>query len=179
MSSDILSNYLVIGRITKAHGLDGTVSVYPLTDNPQRFKQLKECFLLDYQSGKKPLAVQRVSVSGTRVLLKFADLDGRNIAEQLRDQHIYVSRDQAIELPDDNWFICDLVGCIVHDERRGNLGSISDVLVNGPQSTLVIGKEGDRDILLPFNKNFVPVVDIEQRYISVKLPPGLFEIYRG
>ncbi len=178
MSSNNSQDYLVIGRITKAHGLDGTVSVFPLTDDPKRFKQLKRCFLLDSKFSNQELKVVRTSVSGTRVLIRLDECRDRDAAEALRDQHIYVPREDAIDLPEDSWFICDLVDCSVQDSDLGHIGKVVDVLTNGPQSTLVIRQSGTKDLLLPLRKEFVPVVNVKEKLIGCNLPAGLYEIYR-
>lgn len=171
--------YLTIGRITGAHGLHGEVRVQPLTSDPGRFNQLTDCFLVSAdEKQRQPVRVQNVRPGNAHLLLKLQAVDDRTAAEKLRGCYLSVNRQQAVVLPPDRWFICDLVGCAVHDESRGYLGVVSDVLQHAAQDIYVVQLAGCRDLLFPALKSILLKVDIGGQQIHVRLPDGLWELYR-
>ncbi len=174
---------MIIGKVTQPRGLDGTVGIYPLTDNPKRFKRLKKCLLVADGDPKtmhgQLVVIDKAIVSGTKVFLKFVGCDTRQDATLLKGLYLSIERDDAEILPPDHWYICDLVGCVVDDANYGLLGEVMDVLDHGPQSTLVVRKRGLKDVLIPLTKQNVPLVDIEAKRIETTVLDGLVELYRG
>ena len=174
-----LRSVLVIGRIGRAHGLRGEFRIEVLTDSPERFSQLEECLLLSAdEKHSRPVRVEYARVSIGQVLIKLSGYDKREDAETLRGQYLAVQREQAVKLPPDTWFICDLVGCSVYDELDGYLGILSDIIQNPAQDVYTVHLPGHSDILFPARRSILLNVDIIGRRIDIRLPDGLFEIYR-
>lgn len=170
---------LHIGRIGAPHGLRGEVKVQPLTDDPSRFNELDECFIVsENEKNRTPARAQGVRFLNDQVLLKFAGFDDRDAAIKIRGYYVSVDRAHAVVLPEDTWFICDLLGCEVYDEIHGSLGFLKDVIQNSAHDVYLVRKSGQADILIPVLKTVVKEVDIDNRRIEVVLPDGLFEIYR-
>ncbi len=175
-----LRQELIIGRITGPHGLKGAVRVQVLTDQPERFLTLTSCLLLD-QSEKLQ---KKIELTGSSLkspglaIVSLADLTDRQAAEKLRGCWLAVERSAAISLPADHWFICDLVGCQVYDEKIGLLGQLSDVLQLSANDVYVVSSPGEKDLLVPVLKQVLRQVDLAGRRIDVALPEGLYEIYR-
>jgi len=171
---------LLIGRIQSAHGLDGSVYVLSLSDDPERFNELKSCLLVN----QKMDIINRVDLSNVRmqpknrILLKLETSQSRTEAEALRGHFLAVERNQAIQLPPDRWFICDLIGCRVDDAHHGFLGTVADIIQGPAQDVYVVRKEGESDLLFPALKSILQCVDIPARQIRVLLPDGLFDVYR-
>ncbi|MBP8989888.1 MAG: 16S rRNA processing protein RimM [Clostridia bacterium] len=174
-----LRKYLIVGQITAPHGIDGAVRIKSMTDDPERFCKLKNCFLLNQEEQVvKVVMIQSASFQKNRILVHLAGCESRAKAESLKDHYLAVSRDQAIPLPPDCWFICDLIGCAVFDEQDGYLGKVSEILQSPAQDVYVVAKEGEPDLLFPSLKSILRQVDLKARRIDVRLPDGLFEIYR-
>ena len=174
------SAHLIIGRITAPHGLKGDMRVQSLSDHPDRFLDLEGCWLLS-GSGQviRPVRVHDVRLqSGSGVLLRLEGYADRSAAETLRGCLLAVERSQAIRLEPDRWFICDLIGCAVYDEADGWLGQVREVLQHAAQDVYVIARPGEPDLLFPALKAILRRVDIAARRIDVRLPEGLFEVYR-
>lgn len=177
MKRDILH----AGRIGAPHGLLGEVKVQPWTDDVTRFSQLKDCLVVSSdEKHRTPAVVEGVRyINNNQVLLKLRGCDDRNEAEKLKGSYISVLREQAVELPEDTWFICDLLGCEVHDNTHGLLGKLADIIQQSAHDVYVVRQSGMADLLIPVLKTIIKSVDIENGRIDVELPNGLYEIYRA
>ena len=86
-----------------------------------------------------------------------------------------MTRENAVKLKKNEYFIADLIGLKVESDEGEDLGILSDVLQTGANDVYVLSKEGEDDILLPAIKECVKEVDIENGAILVHLLPGLRE----
>ena len=173
-----MENLIIIGKITGAHGVRGELKVFPLTDDPRRFLKLKDCFICG-QNFEKPDASTCSSARLDRgnVLVRFEGIEDRDKAELLRGRFIAVSRDNAVKLKKDSYFITDLKGLTVIDDDRGELGKVIDCFETGSQFTLEIKRDKKKNLMLPFVKVYCYEVDIVAGYIKCRLPEGLYELY--
>lgn len=172
-----VNQFIVIGKITSAHGIRGEVKVYPLTDDPKRFLSMKDCHI----SGEDGVpvgdsSVENARIDKTMVIVKLEGVNDRNAAEALRDKYLSVDRADAVK-DDDSFFIVDMLGMTVIDDERGELGTISDVFETGANFVISVRRKGKKDLLIPFLKAVCYDTDIESSVMKVKLPEGLYEIY--
>lgn len=170
-----MEDLLQVGVITTTHGVRGEVKVFPTTDDPARFKKLKKV-ILDTGKEKLDLEVAGVKFFKNMVILKFKGLDNINDVEKYRQKGLYVTRENAVKLKKNEYFIADLIGLSVISDEGEELGVISDVLQTGANDVYVIKQEGEEDILLPAIKECVKEVDIEAGKMLVHLLPGLREL---
>ena len=170
-----MEDLLRVGVITTTHGVRGEVKVFPTTDDPARFKKLKNVVL---DTGKEmiDLEVAGVKFFKNMVIVKFKGIDDINDVEKYRKKSLYVTRENAVKLKKNEYFIADLIGLKVQSDEGEDLGKISDVLQTGANDVYVISKAGADDILLPAIKDCVKEVDIENGIILVHLLPGLREL---
>lgn len=163
--------YLSVGQIVNVHGFKGEVKVYPLSNDIERFKQLKQVYV---EKGEElnSYEVQSIKYLKNTVVLKLKGVDTEEQANSLRNCYVKVERQKAVKLPKDNFFICDLIECEVHDINGVLLGTIIDVMQTGSNDVFVV-KKGNKEILIPALKSIVKEVNIEDRKIKVELPEGL------
>ena len=159
-----MEDLLQVGVITTTHGVRGEVKVFPTTDDPARFKKLKNV-ILDTGKTRMELTITGVKFFKNLVILKFKDLDNINDVEQFRQAKLLVKREDAVELGEDEYFIADLIGIRV----------ISDVLETGANDVYVVSRDGKKDLLIPAIHDCILHVDIEQGQMRVHLLPGLAE----
>ena len=169
-----MEDLLQVGVITTTHGVRGEVKVFPTTDDPARFKKLKNV-ILDTGKEKIDLEVAGVKFFKNMVILKFKGIDDINDVEKYRKKSLYVTRENAVKLKKNEYFIADLIGLKVESDEGEDLGTLRDVLQTGANDVYVLSKEGEDDILLPAIKECVKEVDIENGTILVHLLPGLRE----
>jgi 16S rRNA processing protein RimM len=172
----LLSEYLLIGEITKPQGVGGEVKVQPLTDDPNRFLELNQVY---FQSGDgyEPRPVSGARVSGEYAYLSFPGVNDRDKAEGLRWQKLYVDRAHAVKLSQDEVFICDLIGCEAVDTNGNVIGALVHVLQPGGSTDVYVFDTPKGRMLMPALKAAIPHVDVKARKIVLnadKLPEVAF-----
>lgn len=164
-----------VGVITSTHGVHGEVKVFPTTDDPARFKKLKQV-ILDTGKEEMELEIAGVKFFKNMVILKFKGIDDMDMANKYRQKSLYVTRENAVKLKKNEYFIADLIGiCVTSDEGEA-LGVIKDVLQTGANDVYIIEKAGEEELLLPAIKECIKEVDIEAGTMIVHLLPGLRDI---
>lgn len=163
---------LQVGVITSTHGIRGEVKVFPTTDDAQRFLDLKTVYL-DTGKEEVELEIERVKFFKNLVILKFKNYDNINDIEKYKKCPILVTREDAVELEENEYFIADLIGLDAVSDEGENLGKISDVLQTGANDVYVIKNKGVKDILVPAIEQCVREVNLEENRIVIHLLPGL------
>ena len=150
-----------IGVIVKPQGIKGDVKVQPLTDDINRFKNLKEV-LIDGLSYR----VLDVSIGGGMVFMQFSGIPDRNTAELFRGKFLCVKREDAIPLEEGRYFIADIIGCKVMTEKN-TVGEIIDV-TSSRTDVITVRCEDGKIMRFPFLKDLVINVDIVNKIFAVK-----------
>jgi len=167
---------IAIGRITRPHGLKGAVRVTPLTDTPDRFRRLRQVVVERPDGTQVTLAVESVSGSADATLLKFRGIDSSEQAGDLRGAFLLVRREDAPALPEDTFYVFDLIGYDVLTGDGQVVGSLSDVLRFPANDAYVVRlhpgrcvgpSPGPEEVLIPAVKDFVRI-DPENRRIVVR-----------
>ncbi len=132
---------LKIGQIVNTVGLKGFVRVVPYTDDNTRFELLKSVYLVDKKHYKK-YDIEEVKYQKNLVLLKFKNINTIEQAEELRNFYIEIDRKDAVKLPENSYFIVDLIGLEVYNiENKELLGKIEDVFSTKSNDVYVIRNE--------------------------------------
>ena len=108
------------------------------------------------------------------VIVKFKGIDNINDVEKYRKKSLYVTRENAVKLKKNEYFIADLIGLQAESDEGEDLGELSDVLQTGANDVYVLSKEGTDDLLLPAIKECVKEVDLENGKIIE--PPTIAEV---
>lgn len=169
-----MEDLLQVGAITQTHGLRGEVKVFPTTDDAKRFKKLKEV-ILDTGKEKLVLEIEGVKFFKQFVILKFKGFDDINDIERYKGKSLYVTRENAVRLKKDEYFIADLIDMKIYDENDTYMGILKDVIVTGANDVYEIALEDGRTLLLPAIKQCVLDVDMEQRTMKVHVLDGLLD----
>ena len=170
-----MENLLQVGAILDTHGLRGEVKVFPTTDDPGRYDYLEDIILEDKSGKQITLVVEKVRYFKNLVIVKFKDLDNIDDVEQYKKCNLYVTRENAVELEEDEYFVADLIGLTAKTDEGEELGQIKDVLTTGANDVYVIDtKEGE--LLVPAIHDCVQEVDLEAGVMTLHLLPGLRDL---
>jgi 16S rRNA processing protein RimM len=169
-----MESYLRVGVIASTHGLKGEVKVFPTTDNPERFRELKKV-LLDTGHEYKPLEVAGVKFFKNQVILKFREFHDINEVEQYKGKDLLVTRDQAVPLEENENFITDLIHMEVYTDEGLRLGTLTDVLQTGANDVYVVETEEGKEVLLPAIPSCILEVNVEEARMTVHILEGLLE----
>ena len=167
-----MNDRLQVGIISSTHGIKGEVKVFPTTDNVKRFKKGISLILVTGKE-EKELVVEGVKFFKQFVILKFKDIDNINDIEKYKSFPLYVTRENAVRLKKDEYFIADLIGLEVWEDTNEYLGILSDVIETGANDVYAITCEDKKDILLPAIKECILKIDIENRRMDVHVMEGL------
>ena len=156
----MLSEYLMIGEITKPQGVRGEAKVRPCTCDPGRFEGLETVYI-ERDGGYAPLNVAVNRLGADAVFMNVEGVADRDAAERLRGTRLYIDRAHAVQLDEDTNFLADLIGLrgVVSDGR--DLGTLKDVMQPGGNDVYVFrGSLGE--VLVPALKSVVLAVDLEK-----------------
>lgn len=165
-------NFLQVGVITSTHGIRGEVKVFPTTDDATRFEYLKHV-VLDTGREQLPLEIERVKYFKQFVILKFKGIDNINDIEKYKKMPLLVSREDAVELEEDEYFMADMIGLQVITDEEESFGILKDIMETGANDVYIIDTEKYGEVLIPAIKECILDVDMEQNIMRIHLMDGL------
>ena len=160
-----------IGKIVNVVGLKGEFKVYHYTDYKERFEELSNIYMED----------TLYNIIGARymkemVILKLQGINDRSEAEKHRGEDLYINKEDARVLPEDTYYINDLIGLKVIDENGISLGILSDVIQNKAQDLYEIERDNKSKFFIPAVEEFIIEIDLTKKIIKVKLIEGLLDL---
>ena len=161
-----------IGKIVNSYGIKGFMKVVPYTDDITRFSELKSIYI-EKNNSKISFRVEEVKYHKNLVLLKLEGINSIEDIQQYKNCYIKIDRKDAIKLPEDTYFIADLLGLEVYTDENILLGNIDDIFPTGSNDVYVVKDEFGKQVLLPAISEVIKDVDIENKKIIVHLLPGL------
>lgn len=166
------NDYLQVGVITSTHGIKGEVKVFPTTDDPTRFENLREV-ILDTGRTQIPLEIQNVKYFKQYVILKFKGIDDINDIEKYRKMPLLVSREDAVDLEEDEYFMADILGLDVYTEDGVRFGVLRDIMETGANDVYVVDSIEHGEVLLPAIHDCILDVNLDERRMTVHIMDGL------
>ncbi len=169
-----MDNYLRVGVIASTHGIGGEVKVFPTTDDNKRFKKLKQVFL---DTGKEylELEVERVRFFKQMVIVKFKGINNINDIEKYKGKDLLVTRENAVPLEENEYFIYDIMDAQVVDEEGKEIGTLVEVLATGANDVYVVKTPQGKEILMPVIDECILDIDFDNKVVTAHIMPGLLD----
>lgn len=176
--------WMEIGSIVGAQGIRGEVKVYPNSDFPERFERAGERWLWS-ERDTTPRSIQlqkgyQIPGKGLYVV-QLAGIGDRTQAENLRGQMLVLPITDRPKLAPEEYHSQDLIDLpVFHHQTGAQIGIVADIFTAGHQILVVNAPTSDGktvEVMIPFVKAIVPVVDVPDRRIEILPPPGLLELY--
>jgi len=169
-----MGDLCIIGKILGPYGLKGNVCVKPITDFVERFKKLKRVYI-----GDNPIEVEEHYVVSSflrddDVILQFRNVNDRTAAESFSGKFIYIPEEELVPLPEDSYYVHDLIGLKVCDVNGNKIGVITDVWLLPANDVYVVESKG-KEILIPAISDVVKKVDLENKMVIIELMEGLID----
>ena len=164
-----------VGVISSTHGIRGEVKVFPTTDDPGRFRDLKQVTLVAKRE-RRTLEMEKVRFFKQFVIVKFKGIDNINDIEPYRGAELWIDREQAVPLEEGEYFIADLVGLAVMTDEGERLGSLKEVIRTGANDVYEVLMENGKTVLLPVIPECVLDVDMEKGEVLVHVMDGLLDL---
>lgn len=163
-----------VGVIASTHGLQGEVNVFPTTEDPSRFKKLKNVTLHTQRGEEMELDVVSARFFKKFVIVKFKQFDNINDVEKFRGCELTIDRKDAIKLKPGEYYCADLIGLGIYDEDGNELGTLSEILQTGANDVYeMTKKDSDEKIYIPAIKECIKSIDMQDRKITIHVMEGL------
>ena len=165
---------IAVGEILTTQGNKGEVKVATLTDTLERWLELTRVFIVT-DTGTNELIIEKVRFFRGLVIIKFQGVDSISAAEGLQREFLWLPEEERPCLPEDRFYLDELIGLQVYGPNERFLGIVEEVLVTGANDVYIVRGGEVGEILLPAIKSVVRQVDTEKRIMRVKLLPGLLD----
>ncbi len=168
-----------VGVITQTHGIAGEVKVFPTTEDPARFKILKECYIVPVDNPK--ITEMKAHISGVKffknmVILRFKEFININEIEPYVKCELWIDREQAIPLEEGQFYIADVIGFDVVDDEGNRIGKLTDVLDNPANDIYEITGDDGHVYLFPGIKECILGPDMDNKILHVHVLDGLMDL---
>ncbi|GAB4338551.1 MAG: ribosome maturation factor RimM [Desulfobulbaceae bacterium] len=175
MASGTAADELVLlGKVTKPHGIRGEVKMYPYSGRPENFLQYREVLLGTEQDPQRiPYGIEKARVQGKQVLLKLEGCETRAQADSLAGMQVWLRKSDLPELNEDEFYLLELEGKRVVTTGGRQLGRVAAVLETAAHDILSI-RDGRREYLVPVREGLV--VRLGEDEVVLDVPPGLLDI---
>jgi 16S rRNA processing protein RimM len=185
MIVDANTPYAIVGRIRRAHGIRGQVTVELLTDEPGAiFAPGRRVFAgtvdgdlaPDPAGGMAPQALRVETAEPFKggLIVSFDAIQDRTIAERWRSRYLLVPMSELTPPGEDEVFVHELVGLAVVSREGATLGTVVGTY-ELPQGLTLEVKTAAGDVLLPYRSAMIDEVDLSARTVTVDAESGLWE----
>ena len=168
-------NLYTVGKIVNTHGIRGELKIISRTDFPEeRFSKGSSLVIqLPDRLGTVPVTVESSRLHKNMYILKFDGLDSINDVEKYKGLLLKVREEDLIELPEDEYYYHEIIGCRVVTDEGEELGTITEILAPGANDVWVVERPAGKPVLLPVIEDVVQDVDVENKRVKVHLMEGL------
>jgi len=163
-------NRVAVGEINSPWGIKGHVKVTPLTSNPERLQPKQKVFV-----GDLSLTITDAKIVGKIPVIQFSSFTTRNSVESLKGSLIEILEKDLPELPENIFYIHDIVGLTVFTDDEEVVGEVIEVLQTGANDVYVIRPSIGKDILIPALESVIVAIKIEDESLIIRSNTGLFD----
>jgi 16S rRNA processing protein RimM len=167
-------SFITVGKIIRPYGTKGALRVKPLTDFPQRFKDLKKIWVQPPEGKRVRMEIEKVEWKGGSLILSFQGLSTRPQAQVWTNSYIEVTADERHPLEEGHYYISDLLGLPIYTEEGHLVGQVEDVW-KLPANDVWAVKTDSGQKLIPATKEIIKAVDFPCRRIVIHNLDGLLE----
>lgn len=165
----------MVGRLGRTRGVKGEIYIIAETDFPDRFLDMKEIFVQNKDGWLKVQLESSRLVSGQPVV-KLKGIDTPEDAARMTNREVAVPKDQMVELPDNSFWIHDLVGCeVVEENSHITIGEITSVERYPANDVYVIMTTDGKEVQIAAVEKYVKSVDTDARKVTID-KAGIIEL---
>lgn len=175
-AQSMTASRVVIGRVTAPHGVRGQIRIVPLTDYPDRFYAMKSLDLYrdGTLAGSWPIRGISALTQRGQFIVALEGIHDMDSADRLRGCTIEIAPEDRVPLPENEFWISDLIGLEAQNESGDRLGTVKDIVENGGAQLILVTDDDGKEHLVPVV--FFLAADLESRSVTLSLPEGLWEL---
>lgn len=167
-----MNDKTLVGKIINTHGIKGNVKIYPYADDPERFKDLDYLLVGDEF---KELKIVDMFIQKGFVYVRFEGYEDINKILGFINSNVYIYDKDRVKLPEDRYFISDIVNMEVRDMEGQLIGEVTDVIENLANDLFQVRKPSGKVFYLPARKEFIKEINVEQKVIIIEPIEGLLD----
>lgn len=166
--------FILIGRVAKAHGLKGEVKFHPFSGEADNINQYRRLVLVN-KTGRKslPLDIKKSRVAGKAAIIHIDGIESREKAEEIYGMGVLIYKEDLPNLDKNEFYYHDLIGLPVQTTDGTLLGKVIRIFSNGAQEVMEIRKSGHHH-LIPVVQDIV--IHHDEEKIIIAPPPGLLDL---
>lgn len=187
------STWVVLAHLLRPQGRKGELLAELLTDFPELLVGREDVFLVPPGFAGDRAGARSVAISSSwlpvgknqgRVVLQIAGIETISDAETIAGLDVAVPGDQRLPLDEDSVYVSDLIGCDLFD-KEVPVGEITEVhfpvtaegtRLRDVAPMLIVQTDTGEEVLVPFVKAFVKLMDLAARQLTMELPAGLVDV---
>lgn len=166
-------DYFLIAKVEQLYGKNGFVRLESYSDFPERFFSVEKVYI-DFWGDKKMFYVEDVKDVKGKIIIKFKRFDSTRDSQVLINRDVYVLEKDVVSLPENHFFIHDLIGCHVFAGKE-RIGTVSDIIKSKANDVLVILTDDKKEELIPFVLNFIEKFDAARKELILNIKKDFFE----
>lgn len=166
------TDYVVVGKLRKPHGVRGEMVMTVATDFPELLSPGRRVFVGEEY---RPLTVRSVRWHRDDILIAFEEYEDRDRVGVYRNHLLFMRVEELPALPEEEYYLHELIGLEVVSDAGQKLGRVIDILATGANDVYVVEREGKKEILLPATEEVILEIIPEEGVMKVHLLPGLVE----
>ncbi|HLO26260.1 MAG TPA: ribosome maturation factor RimM [Geobacteraceae bacterium] len=166
---------VLLGKVVATHGIRGQLRVVLFSGEFSSVAGVDSVILKASSGGMDTFAVADVARHGKKVLITLKGIDSINQVLNLVGRELYVRREQLPQLPEGEYYWCDLLGLRVLTDQGEDLGILADIIATGSNDVYVV-KSGKREYLIPALEDVVREINLDDGIMKVSPPEGLFDL---
>jgi len=166
--------YLILGKISRPHGVRGEVRMRIVTDYPEQLHDLKTVYLgtSPDDGDMQPIELSKVRFHQDYALLTFKGINNRDDVDKFRQKVVMIHIDNAIPLEDGEYYLFQLIGLtVVADDKE--IGAVVEVIETGANDVYVVQSDTYGEVLIPAHEETIVNIDFDTEIITMSLPEGL------
>src|SRR3989338_1838012 len=163
---------VVVGRILKERGAKGELTLMPFTDKTDRFSLLKEVFIEKTDGSTVKKEIEKIFFYQGKGVIKFTGINSGKEAGEFLKANISIPEKERIQLPENHYFVSDLIGASVITLDGEEIGKLTDVLQTKSNDVYVVTRKS-KERLIPAIKDVIKEVNIKDKKIIINLIEGL------
>lgn len=164
--------FITIGKVVTTQGNKGEIKVLPLTDSTDRFKKLNSIFIKN-NVNQKALNIEKIKIKENMVILKIKDIENIKEAKLLVGSYLEIEREKAVKLPEDTYFVFEIIGLDVYTKNNIYLGKVDNVISTGSNDVYIVKIEDKEDLFIPAIREIIENIDLGKKSITINMVDGL------
>jgi 16S rRNA processing protein RimM len=166
---------VLLGKVVATHGIRGQLRVVSYSGESETISALRSVMLREPDGGVETFGIANVAAHGKKIIIALDGYDSINQVLQLVGREVFTTRAQMPDLPEGEYYWCDLLGLKVVTEQGESLGVVTDIIATG-SNDVYVAKKGKREYLIPALEGVVVKISPDEGIMTVSPPDGLLDL---